>query len=487
VKRLGGTDALFLSMETPSWHQHVGGLTILDPEGRDVTFSRLLDNVAQRIPLAPKFRWKLKSVPLHLDRPVWVDDPDFDVRKHVRRIGVPSPGGPRETAEVAGQLLGYQLDRRRPLWELWFLEGLANGRVGMVMKYHHCLLDGVAGASLATVLMDLEPEPDPASIPPPPPEDEASAGPEPSDLELFGRGLVPDLAAPLRTMRYLGTTAARLGTMANFLRRDERSRTALMRAPRTPFNAPVGPNRALAFASVSLDDVRRIKERHGVKVNDVVLALSSGALRDYLAGIGELPDEPLISGVPVSTRADGDTAMDNQVTNIFVSLATDVADPVDRLRAIHESSMSAKEMGEAVRARQIQSIGEVASPLILGTAIRAVYSTQLIARSPMRINTLVSNIPGPPIPLYTIGARVTGIYSSSVILEGMGVNITVFSYLDRIDFGIHVDPDLVPDPWKIAEGVSAALAELLEASRLGPPTPVEDPFGETTEPAKAAG
>jgi diacylglycerol O-acyltransferase / wax synthase len=169
MKRLGGTDALFLSMETPSWHQHVGGLTILDPEGREVTFQRLLANVERRIPLAPKFRWKLKEVPFRLDRPVWVDDPDFDVRKHVRRIGVPSPGGPRETAEVAGQLLSYQLDRRRPLWELWYLEGLANGRVGMVMKYHHCLLDGVAGASLATVLMDLEPEPDPASIPPLPP------------------------------------------------------------------------------------------------------------------------------------------------------------------------------------------------------------------------------------------------------------------------------------------------------------------------------
>jgi WS/DGAT/MGAT family acyltransferase len=480
MRRLAGTDALFLSMETPSWHQHVGGLTILDPEGREVGFQRLLANVERRIPLAPKFRWKLQEVPFGLDRPVWVDDPDFDVRKHVRRIGVPSPGGARETAEVAGQLLGYQLDRRRPLWELWYLEGLANGRVAMVMKYHHCLLDGVAGASLATVLMDLEPEPDPAGIPPLPPPEEASAGPTPSELELFGRGLVPDLGLPVRLARYVGTSAARLGTMANFLRRDERSRTALMRAPRTPFNAAVGPNRALAFASVSLDDVRAVKQHHGVKVNDVVLALSAGALRHYLAGLGELPEDPLISGVPVSTRAEGDDAMDNQVSTMFVSLATDVADPVERLLAIHASSTSAKEMGEAVRARQIQSLGEVASPLILGTAIRAVYGAQLIARSPMRINTLVSNIPGPPVPLYTCGARVTGIYSSSVILEGMGVNITVLSYIDRLDFGVHVDPDLVPDPWAIAEGVPEALAELLEASGLGAPTAVEDPFGDTS-------
>jgi len=485
MKRLGGTDALFLSMETPSWHQHVGGLTILDPEGRQVTFKRVLENVERRIPLAPKFRWKLKEVPLRLDRPVWVDDPDFDVRKHVRRIGVPSPGGPRETAEVAGQLLSYQLDRRRPLWELWYLEGLAHGRLGMVMKYHHSLLDGIAGASLATVLMDLEPEPDPASIPPLPPPEEASAGPTPSELELLARGLVPDLGVPVRTARYLTTTAARLGTMANFLRRDEKSRTALMRAPKTPFNAAIGPNRALAFASVSLDDVRKVKEHHDVKVNDVILALAAGTLRSYLEDIDELPEDPLISGVPVSTRADGDTAMDNQVATIFVSLATDLIDPVERLRAIHESSMSAKEMGQAVRARQIQSIGEVASPLILGTAIRAVYGAQLIARSPMRINTLVSNIPGPPVPLYTCGARVTGIYSSSVILEGMGVNITVLSYIDRIDFGIHVDPDLVPDPWRIADGIPEALAELMEASKLGAASPIEDPFGETASRVRA--
>jgi diacylglycerol O-acyltransferase / wax synthase len=258
-----------------------------------------------------------------------------------------------------------------------------------------------------------------------------------------------------------------------------------MRAPKTPFNAPVGPNRALSFASVSLEDVRTLKDHHGVKVNDVVLALAAGTLRGYLARLGELPEDPLVSGVPVSTRADGDTAMDNQVATLFVSLATDVADPVERLLAIHESSMSAKEMGQAVRARQIQSIGEVASPLILSTAIRAVYNAQLIARSRMRVNTLVSNIPGPPIPLYTCGARVTGIYSSSVILEGMGVNITVLSYIDRIDFGIHVDPDLVPDAWQIADGIPEALAELLKASKLGEPTAVEDPFGDTSSRVRA--
>lgn len=487
MQRLSGTDALFLSMETPSWHQHVGGLMILDPEGRDVSFERVLATLEERIPLAPKFMWKLRSVPLHLDRPMWVDDPDFDIRRHIRRIGVPSPGGAKETAEVAGTLLGMQLDRRRPLWELWYLEGLANGRVGILMKYHHCLLDGVAGASMATALMDLEPEPAAPMVTPPTPE-EASAGPDPSDAELVGSVLKAIVQRPGGIARYLVNGAAKLAAMAGAAISDEENR-AIMRAPKTSFNAPIGPRRALAFSSVLIDDLKLVKQAHDVKINDVVLALVSSALRGYLVDRGELPQEPLVSGVPVSTREEGDTTMDNQISTMFVSLATHVDDPVERLLAIYRSSQSAKEMRKAMGVRQIQSLGEVASPLILSTAIRAAYQGQLITRSPASINTLVSNVPGPPVPIYACGGRVTGIYSTSVIMEGMGVNCTVLSNIDRIDFGFHVDPDLVPDPWAIADRIPGALAELMAASDLPAPRPVEDPFGETaaapTAPSKA--
>lgn len=176
MKRLGGTDALFLAMETPSWHQHVAGLSVLDPEGRTLTFDDVVERIGERVVYAPKFRWKLQEVPFGLDRPVWVDDEDFHIRRHVRRIGVPSPGGAKELGELAGNLASTQLDRRRPLWEVWYIEGLAGGKVGMMMKYHHCLLDGVAGASLATALLDLEPD---ATKPllPPPSEEEQTAGP----------------------------------------------------------------------------------------------------------------------------------------------------------------------------------------------------------------------------------------------------------------------------------------------------------------------
>jgi WS/DGAT/MGAT family acyltransferase len=483
MRRLGGTDALFVSMETPNWHQHVGGLTIIDPEGRTITYEDMVAKLADRIRYAPKFTWKLKEMPFGFDRPMWVDDPEFDIRRHVRRIGIPSPGGAKEIGEVAGMLMSTQLDRERPLWELWFIEGLAGGKVAILLKYHHCLLDGVAGASLATVLLDLEPDPV-GVLADLPSAEQSSAGPEPSDLSLLLQSLRPDIRRPLRMARYVSALAGKGVTAVNRIRSDAENR-AILRAPKTPFNGSVGPRRELGFSSVAMADVHALKKRHDVKVNDVVLALTAGALRSYLSKDGVLPDAPLVSGVPVSTRAEGDKSMDNQVSMMFVSLATDVSDPIQRLLAIKKSTQSAKAMSKAISAREIQSLGEVASPMILGTAIRTVYRTQLMSRMPMRINTLVSNVPGPPIPLYMCGGKVTGVYPSSVILEGMGLNVTVFSYLDRLDFGLQVDPDLVPDVWTIAEYIPAALAELMEASGLGAPTPVAMPFEEMNPVATA--
>lgn len=477
MKKLGGTDALFLSLETPNWHQHVGGLTILDPGDRVITYEDMVERVAERVAYAPKFMWKLKEIPFGLERPIWVDDADFDVRRHVRRIAVPSPGGAKEIGEIAGMIMSSQLDRRRPLWELWFIEGLAGGKLAILLKYHHCLLDGVAGASLATVLLDVEPGATEALVQLPTPE-ESSAGPEPSDLSLLLDTLRPDIRRPLRLARYATGMAAKGWSAFTHLTSNDDNR-AILRAPKTPFNASIGPRRELAFSSVAMADVHAIKAKHDVKVNDVVLALVSGAVRRYLEKHDVLPDTPLVASVPVSTRAEGDTSLDNQISNMFVSLASHIEDPVERLQAVTRSTRSAKAMTKAIGAREIQSIGEVASPLILGTAIRTVYRTQLMSRSPLRINTVVSNVPGPPIPLYMCGAKVIGVFPSSVILEGMGLNATVFSYMDRLDFGLHVDPDLVPDVWLIAEGVPAALAELMAASGLGEPTKVEMPFDET--------
>lgn len=473
MKRLGGTDALFLSLETPSWHQHVGGLSIIDPQDRSIVFDDFVIKVQDRIPYAPKFTWKLKPTPFGLDRPLWVDDEEFDVRRHVRRIGLPSPGGAKELGEVVGTLMSTQLDRRWPLWEMWFIEGVAGGKIAIFLKYHHCLLDGVAGASLATVLLDVEPDATAPLAPLPDPQ-EAKAGPDPGDLEVLARTLLAQPGRPLRMARYMTGLVGKGVAALNSIRTDEENR-AILRAPVTPFNAPIGPRRELAFASVSMRDVHALKVKHDVKVNDVMLAITAGALRRYLQKHDKLPDTPLVTAVPVSTRSQGDRSLDNQISNMFVSLATDIADPIERLEAVKRSTQSAKAMRNAIGAREIQSIGEVASPLILGTAIRTIYRTSLMSRIPLRVNTVVSNVPGPNIPLYMCGGKVVAVFPSSVILEGMGLNVTVFSYLDRVDFGIHVDPDLVPDVWVLANEVASALAELMEASGLGPPTPVEMP------------
>jgi WS/DGAT/MGAT family acyltransferase len=286
-------------------------------------------------------------------------------------------------------------------------------------------------------------------------------------------------------LRYGSQFIGRSIAAAQFARHGGDAPT-LSSVPRTSFNEEIGPHRALSFASVSFDDVRALSKHQDVKVNDVVLTLCSGAIRRYLANRDELPTQPLVSGVPVSTRAEGDTAMDNQIATMHVSLASHIEDPLERLGAIHRSSQSAKEMTDAVRARHIQSIGETAPPLLLNFAIRTAASTHLMNRLPTATNLLVSNVPGPPVPLYAAGAKVLGIYSTSVILEGMGLNITLFSYEDRMDFGLLMDPDLVDDPWELAEGIPMALEELMAAAGLGEPSDVDHPFGDEVMPHSAA-
>ncbi len=474
MKRLSGTDSLFLSMEMPAWHQHVGALTVLDTsDAPGFGYLAVRDSIATRLPLAPKFTWKLHQVPLGLDRPVWVDDDDFDIDRHLHHVALPAPGDMEQLALLTGRILSRQLDRRYPLWEAWFVEGLPNDRAAIVMKYHHCLLDGVAGSSMASVLLDFERDAPPPTIPP---DDELErAGPPPNDAQLVARGAWSLATAPLRAVGYAARTAKRGVTMVSMARSGHG--LLPIQVPTTSFNGSIGTRRRLAFASLAMDDVKAIKGTFGVKVNDVVLAVVSGALRRYLEARGELPDRSLVTGVPLSTRAEGDQSADNQIAIMVVSLATDVDDPAERLMTIHASAQGAKEMTEAVRATEIPSMGEVAPPVVLSAAATTLARTGAVSHSPTVMNTLVSNVPGPPFPLYIAGARVTGVYSTSVIMETMGMNITLFSYMDRVDLGLHVDPDLVPDPWLIAEQMPVALAELMEAAGLGAPTPVEDPLG----------
>ncbi len=471
MKRLSGTDSLFLSAETPSWHQHVGGLIVVDPSGSDrLSFEAVRQMTDQRSAPLPKLRWKIKEVPLRLDRPVWVADKDFDIRRHVRHMAVPPPGGRRELGELLGTFMDYQLDRSRPLWEMWYVDGVVGGQVAIIAKYHHCVMDGVTGAGLAQLLLDIEPDL-PGSQPPT--ANGVEAGPyEPSEWELLARALIPTLQTPRKIIEYVARSAIRGATII-----DRRKTNPMPLGVLGPcFNAPIGAHRTNSFVSVALEDVRAVKDHFGVKINDVVLALVAGALRTHMLRHGDMPRGPLVAGVPLSTRIGGETEEGNKVAFMSVSLATDIEDPIQRLRAIHQSTLSAKELTEAIRAHAIRSVGEVAPPLLVGLASRAAWAAHIERRAPAIQNVLISNVPGPPIPLYMCGAKVTGIYAASELLANMGLNITVISYVDRVDFGLTSDPDLVGDLWEISDGIPDALAELMEATGLGKPTEIQDSF-----------
>lgn len=464
MQRVSGPDAIFLSMEKPTWHQHTGGLVVLDPsEAPAFSFEALCELLRQRLPLAPKFMCRIKEVPFGLDRPLWVEDRNFDVANHMRRIAVPSPGGYRELGELLGDLMSHQLDRRLPLWEMWYIEGLEGGYIGLLAKTHHSMMDGASGQGLAEHMFDLEPTP----VTPAAPAEaiERTADRMPGDLELIMRSLAPTLSTPFKMARYGLHTAQRGIAMIPFLR-GENPPVTPMAAPPTPWNGGLSPRRRLSFTSVSLDEVKAVRRHFDVKINDVILALCATAMREYLLEDGSLPDKPLVCGVPLSTREEDDTDLGNQIANMFVALPTEMEDPVERLLAIHRSTTSAKEMTKAVRARSIQAFAEIAPPALINLAFRTMFSAQLDTRVPMAANALVSNVPGPPIALYSASARVHAIYPIGPLMLGMGLNITVMSYIDSVDFGFQVDPEMVAEPWRLSDRVPDALTELTKrASR----------------------
>lgn len=470
MEQLSGTDVLFLAMETPAWHQHVGSLLVLDPsEVSRWSPKRVLDYYADRIPFAPKLLWKLKEVPLGLARPVWVADHEFDMLRHFRYATVPTPGGPREVGDVVGHIMSFQLDRRKPLWEIWYLDGLAHDRVGLVFKYHHSVADGMAALGMSRKLMDDEPEPTDVGEPPPPERPD-----EPSTGELAVRGIGNLAATPLRVGRYGVALAERLGRIAADALTGREGIT--LGIPRTNLNRRIGPERAFAFGSVGLDDLRRVRSHFGVTVNDAVLAVCAGALRRYLTEQDDLPAKPLVAGCPVSTRPRDDEPAGNALATMPVPLATDIDDPVERLLAIHEHAKHAKALSDEMRAHRMPSMGNVLPPVALGAGFRVLHATGVMTRIPLIMNLTVSNVAGPPNPQFIAGARLVGSYPASIVVETVALNMTVFSHDERLDLGVIGDPGWVEDPWRLVELVREALDELLVAAGLEPATPLDDPF-----------
>jgi diacylglycerol O-acyltransferase / wax synthase len=469
-ERLTGLDASFLYMETPTLHMHVAITAVFDPSTvpGGYSFRRVRQLINDRIPLVPVFQRRLVEVPMRLGHPVWVDDPDFDIDNHLRRAALPSPGGMRELGDFAADVISRQLHRDRPLWEMWIVEGVEDGKIALVAKMHHSTVDGVSGAELLGVLFDLEPEPPPENQKPPARQLDSHV---PSGLELVTQAAGAALVAPFEVARIAWRTAWNvLGVRRVRKGLSGGAKAALpLTAPRTSINVAVHARRRVAFAAASLDDVKKLKNAMGTTVNDVVLAMCAGALRVYLEAGDELPETPLVSVVPVSVTPDvAELKGSNKVSAMFVQLPCQLDDPLERLKAIHEGTKGAKEEHKALGATTLQNWAEHATPNVFAAAARLYTGMRLAERHRPVANLVISNVPGPDFPLYLGGSELLGMFPLGPVMDGMGLNITIMSYRGVLYWGLASDARAVPRLWDVAAAIPHALTELMEAAGLEP-------------------
>ena len=443
-----------LYLETATQPLQVFSVLELDPATipGGYSYDGFRDQFSARVRAIPALREKLSEHFLNLDHPVWAQDSDFDIDRHVHRISLRAPGGWAELSEICGQLAGLPLDRRRPLWEMWVIEGFGGshngGRLAVLLKVHHCAADGVTYANLLSQLCSTEPDapqPDPV---------EAAAAPTPMRMALGG--LARFASRPLQFV--INVLPAIIRALADTIRRAARGRAmaAPFTAPRTRLNARLTARRNVAFARLELDDVKTVKNHFGVSVNDVAMALVSGVVRRFLLDRGELPGSSLVAMAPVSVHQPAGHGR-NQVSGMFARLQTQIEDPVERLRALAEATTNAKEHASAIDATLLQDVSQLAGPVTLGVAKR-VYA-RLTQFRPM-YNLVVSNVPGPQTP-YFLGAEVLAVYPFGPVMHGCGLNITMWSVRGRLHVSLISCPELVPDLSEMADGFAVALKELL--------------------------
>ena len=452
MDRLSGLDASFLYLESGAQLMHVCGLIVVDPAtvpgGYD--FDEFKQELSRRVSGIAMFNRKLKFVPGRIDFPVWVTDDEFDIERHVHRLAVPAPGGERELTEVAGHLAGIPLDRSRPLWEMYVIEGLATGQIAVFSKMHHASVDGVSGSNMISYLCSLEADAPPLDTGP----DPSSNGHQraPSDLELVGRGVVATVAKPWQLAKLVTPTVRTVAETVSRARQGT-AMAAPLTAPRTSFNGTITGHRSIAFTDISLDDIKAIKNAvPGATVNDVVLALSGGALRRYLKDRDELPDASLLASVPVSVRDEStSTRGRNKVSSIFCRLGTDIEDSRERITAMSVANAHAKDHHKAVPADTLQEWAEFAAPRTFGLAVRMVSDLRLAERAPVIHNLVISNVPGPPVPLYFMGSRIDALYPLGPVFHGAGLNITVMSNNGQMHIGAIACRELMPRVWDLAD------------------------------------
>ncbi|MGQ0802817.1 MAG: WS/DGAT/MGAT family O-acyltransferase [Actinomycetota bacterium] len=464
MQRLEGLDASFVYLDTPTTPMQVGMTCVFDPATvpGGYSFGKVRRLVEDRLDLVPPFRRRLVGVPGNLHRPVWIEDSEFDLDQHLHRRSLPAPAGPRELEDFTAEVISHPLDRSRPPWEMHIVEGLADGMVAAVTKMHHAAIDGVSGAELTANLLDIGPEPAPVEPPVRPWQPE----PAPSPLALVGDAVRELLRQPVVAASTLARAVGAVARLRSHNRRpDTTPPPGPFSAPRTCLNAPVTGRRHVAFAHVSLDDVRQIKDLAGTTVNDVVLAVCAGALRRHLEDHGGYPDRSLVAAVPVSVRTgDHEGAMGNRLSAMLVDLATTVDDPAARLGAIAEGARAAKEQDRLLGPETLSELaGLTPAPLLAAMgALEARFG--VTGRMPPVCNLIVSNFPGPPTHLYCAGARMVAAYPMGPVGLGTGLNITVQSYLDTLWFGIVACPDAVPDSERLPGCLVDALGDLTKAT-----------------------
>lgn len=490
MKQLSGLDASFLYMETASQFGHVSSLSIYErPEDPDYEpLSSWRHQIVRRLHLLEPLRRRLRNVPFNLDHPFWVDDPAFDIDFHVRHTAVAPPGSDHQIAELVARIVGRPLDRRRPLWESYVIEGLPHDRFAILTKVHHATIDGAAGAELLVLMLDGDPEGDEIE----PPEDEWQPERLPTDSEVLTRAAANLVRKPgravllaTRTVRELGRTTRSpvvvaaanqvrdglrgpLGAVLNVGRERSPEGQAVGplptgAAPRTPFNAAITAHRRFAYRSTSLQLVKGVKNALGATVNDVIMAACAGGLRTWLEAHDALPDGPLVAMVPVSIRTGDETEKwTNRVSGIFASLPTDEPDPLQRVARVHDGMVDAKQLFDAVPADALTDFAQFPPPVVFARAMRT--ATRLTTRFALPVNVVISNVPGPRQPLYTAGARLLHYYPVSTIVDGQGLNITVQSYLDTLDFGLIACRELVPDLWDMLDAIIDDLEALGKAT-----------------------
>jgi WS/DGAT/MGAT family acyltransferase len=459
-QQLSGIDASFLYLETPETPMHVAGLTYFElPEGLEGSFYQHFRRFFEgRLHTIPIFSKRLAPSLYDLDHPGWVDADDVDLDYHLRETTLPAPGTEAQLEEVIGRLHANTLDRSRPLWQFYVISGLENGQGVLYSKVHHAAVDGGAGMAINKALYDVTPTPREVAPPPPRP---AATKPAPSSptavdplkgiTDIMGNMMrqqvrmwqaAPDIVNAM-TNAFLakpGETPKALGTLQSLV-----SQLPTLNAPKTPFNATITRERSYAARTISLGDAKAIGKASGAKLNDVVMAVCAGALRRYLQEKGQLPDKPLVAGVPISLREPGDTRQNNQVSGMLCQIATDIADPAERLQAIVKSSSESKQIAGTFRDAVPQDFAFVGAPILLQLVMLVYGRSGLADRLPMPMNVTISNVPGPPMPLYCAGAKVTALHPVSIPAHGAALNITVQSYMDALNFGLTADRRAVPD------------------------------------------